>query len=87
MALHDPALVREAVKKYGDKIAVGIDAKDGRVRGGGWLEDSDVHFVDLAKAMAEAGIELLEETAARVLGIERRRAQAHLGGEGDVHAL
>ena len=59
VALHDPALVREAVKKYGDKIAVGIDAKDGRVRGGGWLEDSDVHFVDLAKAMAEAGVQTI----------------------------
>ena len=35
VALHDPALVREAVKKYGEQIAVGIDAKDGRVRGGG----------------------------------------------------
>ena len=59
VALHDPALVREAVKKYGEQIAVGIDAKDGRVRGGGWLEDSDVHFVDLAKAMAEAGVQTI----------------------------
>lgn len=56
VALHEPALVREAVAKYGEKIAVGIDAKGGRVRGGGWLEDSDVHFIDLAKAMAEAGV-------------------------------
>lgn len=59
VALHDPALVREAVKKYGEQITVGIDAKDGRVRGGGWLEDSDVHFVDLAKAMAEAGVQTI----------------------------
>ena len=29
------------------------------MRGGGWLEDSDVHFVDLAKAMAEAGVQTI----------------------------
>lgn len=56
VALHNPALVREAVARYGDAIAVGIDAKGGMVRGSGWLEASDVHFVDLAKAMAEAGV-------------------------------
>lgn len=56
VALHNPALVREAVARYGDAIAVGIDAKDGMVRGSGWLETSDVHFVDLAKAMGEAGV-------------------------------
>ena len=56
VALHNPALVREAVARYGAAIAVGIDAKDGMVRGSGWLEASDVHFVDLAKAMGEAGV-------------------------------
>lgn len=56
VALHNPALVREAVARYGDAIAVGIDAKDDMVRGSGWLEASDVHFVDLAKAMGEAGV-------------------------------
>lgn len=56
VALHNPALVCEAVARYGDAIAVGIDAKDGMVRGSGWLEASDVHFVDLAKAMVEAGV-------------------------------
>ena len=56
VALHNPALVREAVARYGDAIAVGIDAKDGMVRGSGWLEASDVHFVDLSKAMGEAGV-------------------------------
>jgi len=59
VALHEPALVREAAEKYGAAIAVGIDARDGMVRGGGWLEASDVHFVDLAKAMAEAGVQTI----------------------------
>jgi phosphoribosylformimino-5-aminoimidazole carboxamide ribotide isomerase len=43
VAISDPALVREAVAKYGAAIAVGIDAKDGRARAGGWLEDSDAN--------------------------------------------
>lgn len=59
VALHEPDLVREAAARYGEAIAVGIDARDGRVRGGGWLEDSDVHFVDLARAMAEAGVQTI----------------------------
>lgn len=59
VALHEPDLVREAAARYGAAIAVGIDARDGRVRGGGWLEDSDVHFVDLSRAMAEAGVQTI----------------------------
>lgn len=59
VALHEPDLVREAAARYGEAIAVGIDARDERVRGGGWLEDSDVHFVDLARAMAEAGVQTI----------------------------
>jgi phosphoribosylformimino-5-aminoimidazole carboxamide ribotide isomerase len=55
-AINDPALVREAVSKYGEAVAVGIDAKDGRARAGGWLEDSDADYLDLAAAMDEAGV-------------------------------
>jgi phosphoribosylformimino-5-aminoimidazole carboxamide ribotide isomerase len=56
VAINDPAIVREAVAKYGAAIAVGIDAKDGRARAGGWLEDSDAHYLDLAAAMDAAGV-------------------------------
>jgi phosphoribosylformimino-5-aminoimidazole carboxamide ribotide isomerase len=56
VAISDPALVREAVSKHGDAIAVGIDAKDGRARAGGWLEDSDAHYLDLAFAMDAAHV-------------------------------
>jgi phosphoribosylformimino-5-aminoimidazole carboxamide ribotide isomerase len=55
-AIKDPSLVREAVSKFGNVIAVGIDAKDGRVRSGGWLEDSETDFLDLAAAMDAAGV-------------------------------
>ena len=55
-ALKNPALVREAVAKYGEHIAVGIDALNGMVKTSGWLENSDVNYIDLAKMMCEMGV-------------------------------
>lgn len=55
-AISHPELVRNAVGKYGDRIAVGIDARDGMVSGSGWLADSDINYLDLAKRMDEAGV-------------------------------
>jgi len=54
-AIQDPAFVAEAVKAYGDKIAVGIDAKDGYAAAGGWIDVSDIHFVELAKRVEAMG--------------------------------
>lgn len=51
VALKNPELVQQAVDAYGDKIAVGIDAKQGMVATEGWTEDSQMDFIDLAKAM------------------------------------
>jgi phosphoribosylformimino-5-aminoimidazole carboxamide ribotide isomerase len=56
VAIKEPKLVREAVAEYGDAVAVGIDAMDGRARAGGWLEGSDAHYIDLAAAMDAAGV-------------------------------
>jgi len=55
-AITDPALVIDAAYDYGDAIAVGIDAKDGYARAGGWLEGSEAHYIDLARAMDDAHI-------------------------------
>ncbi|HWQ77176.1 MAG TPA: 1-(5-phosphoribosyl)-5-[(5-phosphoribosylamino)methylideneamino]imidazole-4-carboxamide isomerase [Anaerovoracaceae bacterium] len=55
-AISDPDLVRDAVKKYGERIAVGIDARNGMVSGGGWLVDSGIAYLDLAKKMEAAGV-------------------------------
>lgn len=59
VALKKPDLVREAVKTYGDRIAVGIDAKDGMVATEGWLSSSDVSYLDLAKNMEESGVKCI----------------------------
>lgn len=56
-ALKNPKLVQNAVEKFGsEKIAVGIDSKDDMVAAEGWLEASDVNYIDLTKKMIEIGV-------------------------------
>lgn len=55
-AVKNFALVEEATKKYGDKIAVGIDAKDGFVATDGWEKVSEFTAVDFAKKVEKAGV-------------------------------
>ncbi|WP_100401731.1 1-(5-phosphoribosyl)-5-[(5-phosphoribosylamino)methylideneamino]imidazole-4-carboxamide isomerase [Bacillus sp. FJAT-42315] len=57
LAVSKPELVKEWLRKYGDKIAIGLDAKDGFVATHGWLETSSLKAVDLGKELAEAGAE------------------------------
>lgn len=56
MAVHDPDLVKAACAKYGNRVVVGIDAKDGIVAVDGWGVSGNVQVGTLAKAMAEAGV-------------------------------
>lgn len=56
VAVRDPNLVREACKKFPDKVAVGIDARGGRVAVEGWAETSDLTILDMAKRFEDAGI-------------------------------
>ena len=53
VALQDPNLVKQACKIHGEKIAVGIDAKDGKVATHGWLELSHKSAVDFAVEIAD----------------------------------
>jgi phosphoribosylformimino-5-aminoimidazole carboxamide ribotide isomerase len=55
-AVKNPELVKQAVELYGDKIAVGVDAKDGMVAISGWEEVSDVTAVDLCLKMKGYGV-------------------------------
>ena len=52
-------MVEEAVSKWGDLIAVGIDAKDGFAAAEGWTEKSEIHFIDLAKRMEQIGVKTI----------------------------
>lgn len=56
VAIKNPSIVKEAVKEFGDQIAVGIDAKDGFVASEGWLEKSNVNFIELAQCMEAVGV-------------------------------
>lgn len=57
LAVKEPELVKNWLRTYGDKIAIGLDAKGGYVATHGWLETSSVKAIDLAKEFAEAGAE------------------------------
>lgn len=59
VALKNPALVKEAVKEFGDLIAVGIDAKNGLVATEGWTEGSDTFYIDLARQMEDMGVKTI----------------------------
>lgn len=59
VALKNPKLVKEAVKEFGDRIAVGIDAKNGYAAAEGWTESSDIYFTDLAKQMEASGVKTI----------------------------
>lgn len=59
VAVRDPELVREACAKYGDRIVVGIDAKDGIVAVDGWGVSGNVEATALAKEMKKAGVKTI----------------------------
>jgi len=53
--LENKELTKKAILKYGDKIAVGIDAKNRKVKTSGWLVENEIDFIELAVEMAKIG--------------------------------
>ena len=58
-AVRDEALVRESVAEYGERIAVGVDIKDGKVAVRGWLEKSEFDAFDFCEKMRKTGVNTL----------------------------
>ena len=58
-AVKNPQFVKEACEKYGDKIAVGIDALGGTVRTEGWIKDSGTDYIAFAKLMESYGVKTI----------------------------
>ena len=56
IAVRDPDLVRQAARQFPGHIAVGIDARKGRVAVQGWAETTDVIALDLARQFEDAGV-------------------------------
>jgi phosphoribosylformimino-5-aminoimidazole carboxamide ribotide isomerase len=59
VAVRDPALVREAARRFPGRIAVGIDARGGRVAVAGWAETTEIDALDLARSFEDAGVAAL----------------------------
>ena len=55
-AVRDPALVKEAAKRFPRRVAVGLDAKDGKVAVEGWAETSELTVLDIARRFEDAGV-------------------------------
>ena len=93
-ALKDPKLVSDAVAKFGsEKIAVGIDAMDRMVATEGWLEASDVNYIDLAREMIKVGVRYFiftdiskDGTLSGVNAEQLRDLNDAVGGEGNIIA-
>jgi phosphoribosylformimino-5-aminoimidazole carboxamide ribotide isomerase len=59
LAVRDPGLVRAAARAFPDRIAVGIDARAGRVAVAGWAEETDLDATELARRFEDAGVAAL----------------------------
>ena len=59
-AVSNPELVAKAIATYGaDRIAVGIDARDGKVKTAGWEVDSGLDYLDFARQMERLGVKII----------------------------
>ncbi|HDR30055.1 HisA/HisF-related TIM barrel protein, partial [Rhodovulum sp.] len=56
VAVENPALVHEAARAFPGRVAVGIDARKGKVATRGWAEDTKVTATDLARSFEDAGV-------------------------------
>lgn len=56
VAVENPGLVRQAARAFPGQVAVGIDARKGRVATKGWAEETDIAVTDLARAFEDAGV-------------------------------
>ena len=61
-AVRDPKLVREAARAFPGCVAVGIDARDGKVAIEGWAETSEMSVLDLARRFEDAGVAAIVHT-------------------------
>ena len=59
VAVSNKPLTKLAVSMFGDRLAVGIDARGGRVATNGWLEQSDVDYITLAREMESIGVKTI----------------------------
>ena len=79
VAVENPDLVRDAAREFPGKVAVGIDARNGKVATKGWAEETDVMVTDLAKSFEDAGV-------AAIISTDIMRDGAMKGPNVEAHA-
>jgi phosphoribosylformimino-5-aminoimidazole carboxamide ribotide isomerase len=55
-AVRDPELVKSAARKFPGRVAVGLDARDGKVAVAGWAETSELSVLEIARRFEDAGV-------------------------------
>ena len=68
VAVRDPDLVRDACRAFPGRVAVGIDARDGRVAVEGWAETVDMEALELARRFEDAGLPRSSTPTSRATG-------------------
>lgn len=56
VAVEDPDLVRDAARAFPGQVAVGLDAREGRVATRGWANETDIDVIELARSFEDAGV-------------------------------
>lgn len=59
VAVEDPNLVRAAARAFPGQVAIGLDAREGRVATRGWAEETELNVIDLARKFEDAGVAAL----------------------------
>jgi phosphoribosylformimino-5-aminoimidazole carboxamide ribotide isomerase len=97
-AVEDEALLKTALERFGERIAIGIDAADGLVRTSGWLGATSLHYVDFARKMEKMGVKHLIVTdiskdgtlkgpAFDMYEILRHEVKADITASGGIHSM
>jgi len=55
-AIREPEIVKSLASQWGERIAIGLDARDGKLAAAGWLEQTDIRAIDVAESLTGAGI-------------------------------
>ncbi len=58
-AIENPELLKKLVSKYGEKIAVSVDEKNGKAATNGWVEESSIDAFDLCRSLIESGVKTI----------------------------
>ncbi len=97
-AIRDEALLKEALKKYGERIAVGMDCRDGYACASGWLETSPLHYLEFAEHLVLLGVRniiftdiskdgTLQGPNLEMLEQLQKRVNADITASGGIHNL